>query len=173
MDRVQCSQCGVEHDLSELEPNFDRPDAYFQIPPEQRRERTMDADSVCVIYESGDAPRRHFLRVMLPIPVRGEVEPFCWGVWVEVEGDDFARTHSRWSDPGQADQPAFRGALANMLPGVTSSLGLEGHVRLTGPNTVPHFSFADEVDHPLAHEQRGGVYPERVLEWLAPLLHRV
>jgi hypothetical protein len=171
MDRVQCAHCGVEHDLNELEPSFDRPDAYFLIPTESRRERTMDADAACVIYETDDAPRRHFLRVMLPIPVRGETEPFCWGVWVEVDDRAFARTNRLWGAADQASEPPFRATLANMLPGLAPSLGLHGEVRLTGPNTVPSFRFADGVDHPLAHEQRQGVYPERVLEWLAPLLH--
>jgi len=46
-----------------------------------------------------------------------------------------------------------------------------GTVRLTGPETVPKFQLAPDLAHPLAAEQREGVYPERVLEWLAPALH--
>jgi len=46
-----------------------------------------------------------------------------------------------------------------------------GTVRLTGPETVPKVQLAPDLAHPLAAEQLEGVYPERVLEWLAPALH--
>ena len=33
------------------------------------------------------------------------------------------------------------------------------------------FTLADRLDHPLAQEQRDGVHPERVVEWLFAHLH--
>ena len=171
MDRVRCDTCGEEHDLSELEPCFDRPDAYFEVPGEERAARTWSADALCVIRGADGAPDRHFLRVALPIPVRGEAAPMCWGVWVEVAAADFASTHERWEDPGQASAAPFPGRLANALLGTPPSVGLPGTVRPTGPETVPVFELAPGLAHPLAAEQRDGVYPERVLEWLAPVLH--
>jgi hypothetical protein len=171
MDRVRCSQCGEEHDLSDLEPCFDRPDAYFEIPREERGRRTWNAASLCVLWGEGDEPDRHFLRVVLPIPVRGEADAMCWGVWVEVAEADFETVHDRWSDPAQAAAPPFPGRLANAFRDMPPTVGLPGSVRLTGPRTVPAFELAPELAHPLAVEQREGVFPERVLEWLAPTLH--
>jgi len=72
MDTFRCTHCGEEHDLSKIEPSFDRPDAYFVIPEAERSERSWNSESFCVIWESESSPRRHFLRVLLPIPVRGD-----------------------------------------------------------------------------------------------------
>ena len=44
-------------------------------------------------------------------------------------------------------------------------------VHLTGPTTPPEFTFAADLDHPFAVEQREGVYPERRLEWLMQRAH--
>jgi hypothetical protein len=170
MDRVLCSSCGIEHDLSDLEPSFERPDAYFEIPCEERAARSWNADTMCVLHDP-DAPDRHFLRVVLPIPVRGEERWFCWGVWVEVTEADLTTVYDHWNDPDQANRPPFPARLANGLLDMPPTLGLEGSVRLTSPTTVPSFALAPECDHPLAVDQREGVYPERLLEWLAPVLH--
>jgi len=48
---------------------------------------------------------------------------------------------------------------------------LPGEVTLSGPATIPTFTLANELDHPLAREQRDGVHPERVVEWLFAHLH--
>ena len=61
--------------------------------------------------------------------------------------------------------------LANTCPGYPETEGLPGMVQLISPNTIPAFHFLDEVKHPLAEEQRQGVEPERVMEWLMPWLH--
>jgi hypothetical protein len=44
-------------------------------------------------------------------------------------------------------------------------------VQLVDEKTRPTFILATELTHPLAEEQRGGVYPERVFEWLSRQLH--
>jgi hypothetical protein len=99
--------------------------------------------------------------------VRGENEDCCWGVWVEVDEVTYARVHKLWGDVAQANEPPFPGALANSLKGYEGTMGLVGSVQLTGPRSVPIFRLADSVQHPLATEQREGVRPERVVEWLA------
>lgn len=170
MDRVQCSYCGEEHDLSEMEPSFEYPDAYFEIPEQRRAQQVSYAGSSCTIRDGAgqDDQHRHFLRALLPIPVRGEHDAFCWGVWVEVSAGDFARAHEReHGDVGLA----LEARLANAIPGVAPTLGLAGELQFVEPALLPPFLLAVESGHPLADEQRDGVYPERVLEWLAPILH--
>jgi hypothetical protein len=171
MDRVRCPECGSEHDLSEMEPHFDRPDAYFDIPAEERAARSASGDSHCVIWERADAPRRHFLRVVLPVPVRGALEAFCWGVWVEVDELSYRRTQALWRAARQAGESPFAATLANNLPDMAPTLGLPGQVSLTGPVTIPAFRLDTGVAHPLAAEQRDGVFPERLVEWLSAALH--
>ena len=171
MDRMRCAHCGNEHDLSELEPSYDRPDAYFEVPAEERDDRTHFGSDEGRIRNADDPERRHFLRALLPIPVRGERESCSWGVWVEVSSRAWERTRSLWNDPVQHDEPPFVGQLANALAGYDGTLGLPGVVQLTGPATAPRFILDDGVAHPLARDQREGVFPERVLEWLSSVWH--
>lgn len=171
MDRVLCPTCGEEHDLSEIEPYFDRPDEYFDIPSEERSERVWNAKELCVFWETVDAPRRHFMRAILPIPIRGETQDYGWGIWVEVAESDFAFTHDHWEDPAQASTAPFGGVLANALPDMPNTRGLVGKVQLTGPDTLPEFVLAVDVTHPLVREQHDGVFPERIVEWAARAAH--
>ena len=171
MDRVRCVTCGEEHDLNEIEPSFDRPDAYFDVPIADRARRTFNEPALCVLWEISDQPRRHFLRVVLPIPIRGESRNYCWGVWVEVAEQHFALAHDHAADLEQGSLPPFLGSLANTLPDMPETLGLSGQVHLIGPGVFPEFHLAASTNHPLAQEQAEGVQIERVLEWAARAAH--
>ena len=172
MDRVNCSVCGAEHDLSEIEPSFDRPDAYFDIPEDHRAEGSWNADGLCVLWETETTPRRHFVRALLPFQIRGDDARYSWGTWVEVAEPDFAFIHDHWFEPSQTAALPIHGHLANEFPGTVSTIDLEGHLRLTGPATVPEFYLDVATSHPLAAEQREGVLLERVIEWAALVVHQ-
>lgn len=154
-----------------MEPSYEQPDAYWAVPEAARPHRTLTGKSHCRIRDAADTERRYFLRVMVPIPIRGEDRPCNWGLWVEVSARDFQVTWDRWDDADQAREPPFHGVLANSIADYPQTLGLPGLVQLTGPTTPPEFTFAQGVDHPFAHEQREGVYPERRLEWLMQRAH--
>lgn len=171
MDKVRCGTCGGEHDLSEMEPSYTYPDAYLDMSPEARRLRAMVGTDDCRLRDSDGTAARYFLRVLLPMPVLGEPEACAWGVWAEVSESAFTRTRQLWNDPAQLDEPPFQGTLANALSCYSATLGLPGAVKLSGPAVVPTFLLAHELDHPLALEQRSGVHPERVVEWLFAHLH--
>jgi len=171
MDKVRCDTCGGEHDLSEMEPSYTYPDAYLAVPPEERAIRATVGSDECRLHDHPNADPRYFLRVLLPMPVRGEHNACAWGVWAEVSEDAFSRTRELWDDPSQDAEPPFHATLANALTGYSATLGLPGHVTLAGPAIVPTFTLAGGLDHPLAQEQRDGVHPERVVEWLFAHLH--
>jgi hypothetical protein len=167
MQRVRCATCGEEHDLLDLEPSYSRPDAYFEVPKDQREYLTNFSKDDGRIRNADDTERRHFLRVLLSVPIRGEQQDVAWGVWVEVSAADWERAYDLWDDPKQAAEPPFAATLANALKGYEGTLGLPGRVRLTSPTTAPLFELDASVDHPLAREQRQGVFPERVIEWVS------
>ena len=167
MDRMFCDGCGVEHDLSEMEPAYRWPDAYLDVPEDERESRTRGGRSAVGVREAEDAPWRRFIRVLLPFRVHGESEPYSWGIWVEISEDAWRRTYARWDDPAQADEPPFAARVANRLNGYEGTLDLAGHVRLVSPRSVPTFHLDDGVDHPLAREQQAGIGPERVVEWVS------
>ena len=175
MEHFHCATCGKSHDLSELEPSFDRPDAYFDIPEAERAARTVNTAGLCAIRGEGTTPLRCFVRVVLPVPVRGESRRFRWGTWVEVAEADFMTIGDNWENPDQASFPPFAGALANDIPlmpeGATPTLGLSGQVHLTGPRDYPEFMLDVNSPHPFAVEQRDGIFGERLLEYLSPALH--
>jgi len=168
---MRCATCGEEHEWGTMEPSFERPDAYWAVPEAERPHRTVAGKSDCRIRDIADTERRYFLRVMLAIPIRGEDRSCNWGIWAEVSASDFKTAWDRWDDADQANEPPFPGVLANSVSEYPETLGLPGLVQLTGPATPPRFRFADCVEHPLAREQRDGVFPERRLEWLMQRAH--
>jgi hypothetical protein len=118
------------------------------------------------VHNAADTHRQFFLRALLPIPVRGKREASCWGLWVEVDEATMNRVVELWDDPRQGTEPPFPARVANTIKGYPPTLGLPGTLQLTGPTTPPRFVLDPGLDHLLAEEQRRGVFPERVLEWL-------
>lgn len=171
LDRVRCPKCGAEHDFGDMEPSFAFPDAYVEVPETERDFRTIVGPEDCRIRDLDDTNHRYFLRVVMPVPVRGKASPCRWGVWVEVECEAFERTRELWDSPNQAGEPPFEGTLANRVPAYPTTLGLQGTVQLSGPTTRPSFTLLRNLDHPLASEQRLGVSTERVTQWLIDQLH--
>ena len=166
MEKVRCAGCGEEHDLLAMEPSYARPDAYYDVPEGQREYLTNFGKDDGRIRNAEDTERRHFLRVLLSFPIRGERGDCAWGVWVEVSGDDWQRAYDLWNDAKQAKEPPFPGTLANALRGYEGTLGLPGRVRLMGRKKMPLFELDPGVDHPLAREQSEGVAAERIAEWV-------
>jgi len=78
MDRVRCDTCGGEHDLSEMEPSYTYPDAYLAVPPDEHDVRTVVGTDECRLHDGTSADPRYFLRVLLPMPVRGEDDACAW-----------------------------------------------------------------------------------------------
>lgn len=165
MPRARCSVCGEEHELGSVEPSYRWPDAYLDVPPEEREHRTLGGKDDCRVRTADDSERRYFLRAGMHVPVHGEAETCCWGIWVEVSLGVWDRVSELWSDPRQAEEPPLECRFANTLVGYEGTLGLPGTLRLTGPTSVPSFDFGPDVIHPLAVEQREGVPFERRLEW--------
>jgi hypothetical protein len=58
-----------------------------------------------------------------------------------------------------------------MPEGAAPTLGLPGLIQLTGPREYPEFVLDETLPHPFAVEQRDGIFGERLLEYLSPVLH--
>lgn len=163
MDRVHCAACNTEHDLSELEPSFARPDAFFALPPDERTARVRDCGDACTIRDDAGVAR-HYLRVRVPVPVRGEHEPFHWIAWAEVDALWWRRLVDDVRD-GEAVTFQCPATLANAFPGYRdTTFGLRGAVWVTERRLRPSFVLDVGLRHPLAAEQRDGIHAERVLE---------
>ena len=156
---ITCDTCGKEHPREEIELVLVLPQPIFELNEEQRVKRCNIGTDVCAIDRS-----RFFLRGLLPIPVRGRAIPYRIGLWAELDEPTFGRIYLLWKDPSQVNEPLLSAILANDVPLVPSTMGIEIDIRLTGPTTRPDF-FLRDTPHPLAIEQHRGVDAHRVLEY--------
>jgi hypothetical protein len=161
MDRIICPQCGEEHDLSEMQIAFAKPDAWFAIPPQERDKRVrINQDLATIDAEHG------FVRGVLEIPVRGEPKSFGWGIWVRVDRDVFDQ-HAYAGREGYPAVPApASGHIATQLPGYPQTLGVPVIVQASFDTTQRPTFIVTDTSHPLGIEQASGIYVERALEHL-------
>jgi hypothetical protein len=171
MSKVRCSACGREHDLSQIEPAFRRPDAYFAVPREERERRINDNDETCLITSTDGRDLACFVRAILKVPIRDVGTTIGWGLWVEIDHEAYWRVAAVWDDPNQSEEPPFACTVANDIPGYPSTRGLPGVIRLTGPHSRPSLTLAPDSAHPFAVETHTGVHFERALEWRAWFVH--
>ena len=159
-----CQKCGKEHADTDRQIGFDKPDAYFEVPDSERESRVFVNSDACDIDR-----KRFFARGVLQIPVHDH-EHFGWGIWVEMNPKDFICYLELWQDSDQANQPPFHGQISTAIPAYSeTTVGIPVDIQLTGPTTRPIFFIERDVDHPLAQEQRSGVFVERLSDFFASI----
>ena len=171
MPQISCSICGEPHDLGNIDPAFTRPEAYVQIPPDQRGTRANHGDEGCIVVSEDGSTLTYYVRAVLYVPIRGEAKPIGWGLWVEVDHATYMTVGDHLQDLHQSSLGPFPATLANRLPHYPETLGLPGTVQPTGPTTRPTFRFSPLSTHPFAKEALNGVLPERALEWRLWSIH--
>jgi hypothetical protein len=140
---------------------------YYSIPLEERAQRcNLDSDTCIVDQES------FFVRGCLEIPVRGESEPFIWGVWVSLSKNSFDQFMGCFDEPKRAHIGPFFGWLSAALALYPSTISLKTRVHLRDNGVRPYVEL-EPTDHPLAVEQRTGITAERVAEIYSRLEHRL
>ncbi|MBD1865643.1 DUF2199 domain-containing protein [Trichocoleus desertorum] len=161
MKHYRCTICEQDHSDVPMDIAQPRPIDYYAIPPEARDERiTITADLCCI------DDKRYFLRGYMPIPVQDSPEVFGWGVWTEVEENSFYRYIELYEVDG-TKEPPFPGLLSAALNCYQpSTYQLPLYVQLRGAQDRPLLSFPEQVQHPLAQEQRDGITMARVYEIL-------
>ena len=153
---VKCPQCGKEHDITEMEVSFTMPDEYFCLSEEDRSNRGKITKNFCQLDD------RYFVRSLIPIPVLDRDDMYCWGVWIEVEKDDFFTIYNTWEDEDLSDIPKLNGTLANDLPEYEISIGLKGDLKLRN-DTRPFFTVSDLSK--LKTDQLNGITTEDVTRY--------
>lgn len=134
------------------------PDSWIEAPASARAQGVLSRDQC---YLPWDDRGYTFIRghVVLPVLDRPD-ESFVWSVWSvwsTLAPEDMETVEEHWDVPRRGDMPAMDGRLANVLPYEATTLGLSLRVHNLEPGAVPHFTFADDVQHPLADEQRHGI----------------
>ncbi|WHZ36986.1 DUF2199 domain-containing protein [Sagittula sp. MA-2] len=94
---------------------------------------------------------RHFLRAVLPLPIRGADETFHFGLWVEVSAETFHDYVATFDTPRPF---AGEGLTANTLPGFEDETGTAVTLTATDVSQRP---VATATDGPLAEAQAQGI----------------
>ncbi|MGE5371165.1 MAG: DUF2199 domain-containing protein [Solirubrobacterales bacterium] len=165
MSGFQCSICGSYHDQLPFSYGVPAPDLLYAILPEERRERCLLTSDQCIV-----DTEICFVRGILYIPVIDSPDLFFWGVWVELEQDEYDRMHAAWKVPGRELDPPYYGRLATRLPVYPDTLQLRVVMRNRAMGEAP-LVLIEPCDHPLSAEQQNGVTLGRVQEIAEYVLH--
>lgn len=159
-----CRSCGETHTGM---PSFgaDAPWLYEQMAPAEREARCQLDSDACIVDEE-----HCFVRATLDIPVHGSDEPFSWGVWVSLSGENFDAWDACFNEARRAHIGPFFGWLSTQLPVYPATLNLKTRVHLRDDGVRPSIEL-EPTEHPLAIEQRDGITAERVAELYARLVH--
>lgn len=145
-----CSICGQSHSGAPTDTAYTLPDSVWALPPDEREGRAQWTTDLCSM---GDD---YFIRCLLEIPFADQPGYYGWGVWAQVEKDDF-RKYLEFYDKDGSDELPIPGALANALPTYGTTLGVPVLVRFRTPDQRPGIGFSADTDHPLASEARSGM----------------
>ena len=171
MNRVHCAQCGVEHELGDLEPSYQLPDAIHTIAEGDRPNHAKIARNLCALWGSHDDEHRWFVRSLVPFEVHGRLETCSWGIWVEVTRPAFDEIVRLWDEPNQLVHGPWRGTIANDAATYASTTGLRGTLRFVDVTSIPHFAPDPELEHPFVQEWRTGVSIKRMTDWQLAFSH--
>ena len=160
-----CSRCGEFHPDTPLAYGSPAPALYFRIPEDERDRRVELTADVCVIDD-----QFFFVLGNLESPITDTGGVFCWGVWVSLSRENFARTIKLWDSESRVDEPPYFGWLCTSLQPYPSTLSLKTHVHTRAVGRRP-FVEVEPTEHPLAVEQRSGLTMERVREIAEIVLH--
>lgn len=164
MFEFTCPTCG---ELYRGMPSFssDKPFSYYAIPEEERETRCDCGSDDCVIDE-----KWFFVRGCIDIPVKGEKEPFIWGVWVSLSEESFIKWIEYFDKNKRAHIGPFFGWLNAWLKPYPDTINLKTHLHLRDDGIRPYIEL-EPTDHPLAVEQREGITIERVAELYSIMTH--
>ena len=145
---VRCPQCGDEHDLVDMEVAFGMPDDFFSLAEGERNSRGKISDDFCQLDD------RYFVRSVIPVPVKDRAGIYCWGVWVELNKDDFFKTYDTWDEDDVSHIPKLAGKLANALPDYENTISLSGELQLKS-DSRPFFYVSEDSN--LKTDQSTGI----------------
>src|SRR5262249_4126443 len=159
-----CSCCGNVH---EGVPDFsyDAPAPFWEQPVEVQQAGFLDSDLCTYKDEDGE---HYFIRACLEVPIRGEEEPFVWGIWSSLSKKNFDGYVDTYKSPNTED--CYFGWLCNRLPWYPDTYAIKLNVRPRADGTRPYV-VPEENDHPLSIDFHTGITSERAAAIAEHVLH--
>ena len=165
-ESYRCATCGKSHSGLPMSFAADFPDMYANMKGDERDTRATIGSDQCIIDQ-----KWFFVRGCLEIPIVARNEPFLWGVWASVREEVFDEISDCWEQQGRENlHGPFKGRLANSLKVYPETLNLKVNILIQSVGTRPLFS-VEEVEHPLAIEQKSGITLRAAMELASLLLH--
>lgn len=162
--RWQCTCCGKAMVGLPMDLAYQRPDRWDDLGADQKAQSLLQSDFCCI--RPADGSEAYFIRALLPIPVVDFEAEFRFGVWVAVSRESF-RIYADGFKTDIYRQESCIGHIANAIPDVASSLGLETRVWFENGGLRPRLELPPS-HHPLFHAQANGVDSAQVERWVAP-----
>lgn len=161
-----CSKCGLYHKEIPMAYGADAPYQFSLIPENERESRCTLTQDQCII--DGE---QYFTRGQIELPVEGNIDNFCWNVWVEVSEQDFERMGELWEDENRVLEKPYSGKIATHLKPYIDTIGLPVQVITQFVGYAPKVELI-ESNHPLYLEQENGIDMERVTAFAKEILYQ-
>ncbi len=153
-----CSICGTEHDELPTVYGAPAPWKLQGVSDEEFEGRVELTDDLCMVDD-----KQFFVCGLIELPIHDDEEVFAWSAWCSLADLTFDHMMSRWDAKDREKDPPIFGWLMTALPGYPDTLKLKTHVRTRAPGIAPLIE-REQLDHPLASEQRDGIDWRRVEE---------
>lgn len=144
-----CTICGKDHPVENIEKAFQLPDAIFQLSEYDRENRAKISSNFCALDD-----RRVFVRGLVPVPIKGKDDHYCWGVWVEITWDTYSELYNTWDEEDCSEFEDLEGRIANALPTYENTIDLP--VRIVRQSDIRPLFFVIP-DHALKRDQKDGI----------------
>ncbi len=150
----------IHHELPDI--GFEAPDQYLSLS-ETEQQQAFLSDELSIV------AGQYFVRTVLLLPIQGTLQDFGWGVWAQVEKDDYLDYQNYLESPQSATKSLIIGRLANRIEALPDTLGLEVRLEFQDPAQRPQLKLLDG-QHDLNQYQKQGVELSLVLEWVQDYL---
>lgn len=163
--RFKCGKCDQIHEGSPSVA-FDSP-VYFDMLSAEEREKQAYLDSdFCSLND-----QEFFIRTLLEVPIHDADEPFLWGVWMSVSGENYRRYQAVFRGEAEPEEgEAYVGWISNRLPGYPDTIRLLARARVQAGDDRPILELKPD-DHPLFEDWRDGMSQEDAARIFNPILH--
>ena len=145
---------------------FEAPDAWPHATPAETGEEVVELGADKLSADLCRLDDTHYLRVILPLPVRGAEEAALFSLWAAVSPEDFARYLADWQGTAEAPFTTAPAWLMTDLPGYESDTPLHGTLTAQDEG-VPRLTL--DGTEPLAAAQAEGISFDALLDLYAAL----
>jgi hypothetical protein len=153
-----CSCCGEVYDTVPLCFGSDVPDYYHSVPPEEREQRILLENSLCIV------DNEHFFhRGRITIPITDHQENLVFNVWTSISEGNFNKRVNMWNDPERVNQEPYFGWLQTIVPTYGDTINIKTIAIEQEAGYIPEIRSIEE-GHKLTIDQEKGITYKQALE---------